>query len=418
MAKKAKTEEEVVEEMFNNLVEGDEENSDGTIEEITEEEIIEDTIEEIVEETLEEIQEEETDLEVEEEDIPEPRYSYNFSHPRKDLVFQPGTGGNFFATMLYDQVLTEYVGIFGYNEKINEYEVSQSMAHQVINGESRGNIASAIRKIPIRLEKMRDYIVKLQEVRGITDFNWLVDELTNILKIAHRLTIEDMKYIAFSDFLICKNDPNFTLKDEIELMGSLAVGEFYDSLHDLFYEHLNAHALPYMTDICHVPYHINTHKAKDKPVNNYSYAVILAHEQILYTTMLMKTKHLLRKKNIKDNDVDEIRLFMGQYLQSPIKTYQYITEHTLEEMYQTNAHSIYHANHFYYNNMIVNPSEERWAFFYEFFGYGTHYWKNKNRLLDKVYTYHEKNLELLSNFASKREINFMLNPLKRIREED
>ena len=81
MAKKAKTEEEVVEEMFNNLVEGDEETAFETIED---EAIEEQEIEELVEETLEEIQEEEVG-----EEIIEPRQHFQLTHPRKALVFQP-----------------------------------------------------------------------------------------------------------------------------------------------------------------------------------------------------------------------------------------------------------------------------------------------------------------------------------------
>lgn len=427
-------EEDIVEEMFNNLIDDEEDDNQtpepyvGEINEETEQTEAFEKDAEITQENAESvgIEEEPESVEIASEDnsedpetqqeqieTPFTRRDYGLRHPRKDLVFLPGTGGNFFATMMYDQIHNMYVGSFNYDEKINEYSVSQSMGHLIINGDSRQHVVAEIKKIPQRLEQMRDYISKVQDIRGHTDYDWIINEIDTILSVAHRLTVQDTHYIAFSDFLISKNGENFTLEDEQELMGKNTVGEFYDNLHDLFYQHLNAHAIPYMTDICHTPYHINTFKSK--PLTNYEYGVILADEQILYTTALMKTKHLLRKKEIKDEDVLEIRHFIETHLQSKIKTYEYITERVYIEMTSTGANDERYAKHFYYNDLIINVDDTIWGEFYDFYGYSTHYWQNKNKLLDRVHEYHEKNINLLLNFATRREIEFMINPKKRIR---
>lgn len=419
MAKKK--EEDIVEEMFNSLI--DDESEESTHSDI-DEEPVEESVEETVEENEEPTENETDDTEIEnvepaelvEEHVePEPRHCFIFKHQRRDLIFVPGTGGNFFATMIYDKLLNQYFSAFNYNEKINEYEVAQNLSQLVINGDSRNNICAAIRSIPIRLERMRDYIIKLQEVKGTNRYDWMIADMNTILSVAHRLTVEDLHYVAFSDFLISKNDESFPLERELELMGPNMVGEFYDNLHDLFYEHMNGHALPYMTDIGHIPYHMNTFKPSNLPVNNYSYAVIIAHEQHLYTTLLMKTKHLLRKKSIKDDEVLEIRGFIEKHLNSKHATYEYMCLNQHQEMHLTNAQNKNYANQFFYKDMIIDQNEDKWAYFYEFFGFKDHFWKNKNRLLDKVSTYHEKNIELILNFATMREISFMLDPYSRLK---
>jgi len=393
--------------------------------EVVEEEIIETTEEEILVENrailtdavAPETTEESVEETVDPEPIPEPevRHSFSFKHPKRDLVFIPGTGGNFFATMIYHKMQHQYVGNMEYNPKINEYSVSQNMSQLLINGDSRNNVCGAIRSIPLRLERMRDYIVKLQEVRNTNEFDWMVDDMNTILSVAHRLTVNDLHYIAFSDFLISKNNDNFTLQQELEVMGPNNVGEFYDNLHDLFYHHLNAHSFPYMTDICHVPYHVNTFKPKGMPITNYSYGVIVAHEQILYTTTLMKTKHLLRKKSIKDDDVSTIRGFIEKHLNSEFAAYEFINEGIIQEMYTTNAANKNYATLFFYRDMIIEQNEDYWAKFYEFYGFKEYFWLNKSLIMDTVAEYHQKNIELMLNFCTKREIEFMIDPMKRIR---
>lgn len=339
-----------------------------------------------------------------------PRDIYNFIAPRRDLVFRPGTGGNFFATMIYDKIIDELVGVFGYDAKINEYEVKQSMSHQVIDKDTKERIVLAIRKTPHRLELIRNYLYHLQTAMETTEYDWNINRLNSIIEISHSLTYEDLKHVGLSDFLISKDT-----KKEIELMGKERAEEFYDCVHDLFYEHMNSDLIPYMTDLTHIPYHMNTVKPKDIPIHKYSYATILAHEQVMYTTMLRMAKHALRKKELGDSEVVELRDYVDRYLNHPIVCYEYVNGQIIQEMYEVGANYEKYAKHFYYQNMIVNPDDDKWAEFYDFFGYETYYWKNKNRLLDKVHEYHERNVELLSNVATKREIDFMLNPLKRIR---
>jgi hypothetical protein len=400
--------------------------------EVVEEEIIETTEEEIavenrailidaVEETPpdENIIEDEMpetqqiiDEETPKEEKPKPREAFDFKHPKRDLVFAPGSGGNFFATMIYNHMRNQYIGTMEYFPKINEYSVTQNMSQVLINGDSRNNVVQSIRQIPQRLEKMRDYIIKLQEVKSTDEFDWMIADMNNILSVAHRLTVEDLHYIAFSDFLISKNSNNFTLEQELSEMGPLMVGEFYDNLHDLFYYHLNAHAMPYMTDICHVPYHLNTFKPKNLPVYNYQYACILAHEQIIFTQSLMRTKHLLRKESISESAIGEIRTFIEKFTTSPHSIYQYVLEESAQEMLTMNAGNKNMANLFFYHDMIISPIEDKWKEFFEFFGVEKYFWEDKNRIMDMVYTYHEKNIELMLNFCTKREIEIMIDPMK------
>lgn len=349
-----------------------------------------------------------------EEPVAEERKGYSFAKPKRDLIFLPGTGGNFFATQIYDQVLSTMVGLFSYDERINEYTVNQSISHLSVNGKSRSDVVTEIRKIPQRMKIMISYIKDFQMSKGIDKYDWLLVELQNALSVSHRLTQYDIQNIAFSDFLISKNTADFTLEDEKNLMGKDRVGEFYDNLHDLFYQHFEAHFFPYMTDIGHIPYHINTHKPRTRPLHNYGYANIIAHEQGIYTQLLQMVKHALRKKEIEQSDVTEIRNFVRGFLDSKHKTYEYIMTKMHSEMETTGIADVY-SRHYYYKDMIIDANEDSWGDFYNFFGYGDHFWTNKTRLMDNVHQYHSKNIELLLNFVTKREIEILMYPFEGMR---
>jgi len=344
------------------------------------------------------------------EELPPERKEYTFYKPKHDLVFLPGTGGNFFATQIYDKLAPSLVGIFEYNERINEYSVKQTLSHLSINGTSRSNVVSEIRKIPQRLQYIHDYIYDMQLSRGINKYDWLLNELGNSLLVTHRLTQFDIQNIAFSDFLISKNSDNFTLEDEMRLMGDLRVGEFYDNLHDLFYHHYEAHLFPYMTDICHIPYHLNTFKHSKKPLKNYQYACIISNEQCLYTQLLQMVKHALRNKTINDSDVRQIREFVEKFTDSRHATYEHVMSKMYSEMNTIGINDIY-SHHYYYREMILDVDEDRWGDFFHFFGFSEYFWLNKTRLIDNVHQYHSKNIDLLLNFVTKREIELLMYPI-------
>ena len=438
-----KTEEDIVEGMFNALIDDDSTPAKDDVPENTEIEV--EGVESIAEDTtseLDDVEQEPAEVEQAEDnsentvteethsdtpadpppaDPPIGKYKqrdgYGFAMKKRDLVFKPGTGGNFFARMIYDKVLNQFVGVFGYDERINEYAVSQSMAHQVISAQSRKNIANEINLIPQRLQFIVDYIQEIQYRRNTTEFDWFLEELRIVLDVAHRRHINpaDLRSIQFSDFLISKTDGSFTIQDELEQLGLARVGEFYDNVHDLFYRHYHTHSIHYMTDLCHVPYHVSTFKSPQSEIWDYEYANIIAHDTIMYTDLLRKVKHMLRNEIIKDEHIKEVREYVEKYTRSPFELYRYVNREILTEQQDIGADREY-SKPFFYRDMLIDINESRWHEFYEFFGYEEHFWRNKNKLLDTANEYHEKNIKLLQQFLTTREIDVLLNPYRTIRK--
>ena len=345
-----------------------------------------------------------------------------FDTPKRDLIFLPGAGGHFIfgrvAKLLGDNKL------IGESPDINEYTYEQSSILSNLTLNSKKEIIRGLLDDDNQhaLGEVITYLNNMVEKSNYSCYNSIdnrdiitqrLGEVVNpetredILNYSENELLSMTDHLQFGEYLIRKQKVyNFSLDDEQELFGKQHTGFFYSTLHDIIFSKFET-KFGFSWDIGHIPYHKNCfYDIKNKNIGDYKYVSILSGDSCIYTEALREVKHMGRLK--KDYSKETHAGQTSTILKNNNRSLAYVSDNVRLEAEQFDITSSY-SETILYKNLIVKNQDLEWSRLFSTFGLFQEYLDNKEMIHDAVHDYHKRNIELLSEFFTSREINKMIN---------
>ena len=336
--------------------------------------------------------------------------------PKRDIVFQPGSGGHFIAHILFSLVgaTGKYLGQhvqnineYSYDHASLQYYFTKESVHlqykQLIDPENR-----------YALSKIIDYMGEYKNKQSF-DNNW--DAIDNLNLVTQTLgdfasgRNDELDYnelpklvrrLNMGQFLIHKNGEQYTIEQEIEDFGLTNLGYVYNQLHDILVQQY-ATEFGFHWDVAHIPYHLNCYKRTVTDLD-YRYVAIVAGDSTLYTQALKQIKHYHRQLGAEPVRDDFFANLNPAYLAS-------VSNAIAHENYMMDLDSIY-CEAIPYRRLIIENSADAWRTYFATFGCEYLYEKNSKRIHLAVNNYHTRNVQFLSKWLSRKQIDALINPYK------
>ena len=335
--------------------------------------------------------------------------------PKRDIVFQPGAGGHFVAHILFSLVgaTGRYLGKHVHN--INEYSYDHASLQYYFNSQSVEHQYGALLDPENRytISKIIDYIGEFKTKQSFK-YNW--DGIDNLNRItqslgefasgrADELSVAELDVLVrklnMGQFLIHKN-AGYAIESETTDMGLTNAGYIYNQLYDILVKNY-ATEFGFHWDVAHIPYHINCFKRTVRDLD-YRYVAITAGDSVLYTKALRQIKHYYRNRDAEALPLDFFDNLNPARLAS-------VANKISHENYMMDLDSIY-CEVIPYRRLIIDNSPNAWRTYFAVFGREYLYERNAKRIHLAVNNYHTRNVQFLSKWLSRKQIDALINPYK------
>ena len=335
--------------------------------------------------------------------------------PKRDIMFQPGSGGHFVAHILFSLVgaTGKYLG--QHVQNINEYSYDHVSLQYYFTKESVELQSSALLDPENRyaIAKIIDYIGEFKNKQSFK-YNW--DGVENLNRItqtlgefasgrADELNVHELNNLVrklnMGQFLIHKNT-GYTIEAEEHDMGLVEAGYIYNQLYDILVKNYGTE-FGFHWDVGHIPYHTNCFKRTVTDLD-YRYVAITAGDSTLYTQALRQIKHHYRRRDagdIPENFFDNLK---------PARLAS-VANKIAHENYMMDLDSRY-CEAIPYRRLIIENSPDAWRTYFATFGREYLYEQNAKRIHLAVANYHTRNVQFLSKWLSRKQIDALINPYK------
>lgn len=335
--------------------------------------------------------------------------------PKRDIVFQPGSGGHFVAHILFSLVgaTGKYLG--QHVQNINEYSYDHASLQYYFTSKSVERQYGALLDTENRyaVSQIIDYIGEFKTKESFK-YNWDGVENLNLItqslgefasgradELDHDELSKLVRRLNMGQFLIHKNT-GYTLEEETQDMGLINAGYIYNQLYDILVENY-ATEFGFHWDVAHIPYHLNCFKRTVQDLD-YRYVAIVAGDSTLYTQALKQIKHYYRRQDaapLPENFFDNL---------NPARLVS-VANKIAHENYMMDLDSRY-CEAIPYRRLIIENSPAAWRTYFATFGREYLYEKNSKRIHLAVANYHTRNVQFLSKWLSRKQIDALINPYK------